>query len=349
MDAATSTICEWQPDSNAPGSTGCGYYAYNSRDGVRVSTNDGYLEPARDRSNLTIRGGVTVDQILFDRAGRAVGVRALGPDGVEQITAGEVILSAGTVASPAILVRSGIGPAATVRDLGLPVVSDLPVGHGVQDHAILSLRFPMDPNGQQGIYRPVVCLRYSSGSADGGFNDMFLGVSGPMGPELQIGTFMPWLNMPLSRGTLTCHSLDPQVQPRVDIRILSDERDVVRLLGAVDRAASLSRHPAFEKVLAGPIVGPDGTTLGELLGFSRSELSAYALRYTRDCAHLTSTCRMGDPARSTTVVDASGRVLGVEGLRVADASIFPAVTRANTGLATVAVAEKLADAIKAGR
>ncbi|MER3486418.1 MAG: GMC family oxidoreductase, partial [Chloroflexota bacterium] len=114
-------------DHNAPDSSGVSPYAINSRDGIRVSTNDGYLEPARGRPNLTIQGDTVVDRICLDGS-RATGVVAVTPDGVREFQARETIIACGAIHSPAVLIRSGIGPADEVKRLGITPVVDLPVG-----------------------------------------------------------------------------------------------------------------------------------------------------------------------------------------------------------------------------
>jgi choline dehydrogenase len=121
------------PDCNEPGSTGVCMLAYNARDEVRISTNDGYLEAARTRPNLTIRGDVLVDRVLFSGT-HAIGVAAISAGTRTEIFGDKVILSAGAIHSPAILQRSGIGSSRLLRDLDIPRKVDLPVGEGMQEH-----------------------------------------------------------------------------------------------------------------------------------------------------------------------------------------------------------------------
>ncbi|MEM9566327.1 MAG: GMC family oxidoreductase N-terminal domain-containing protein, partial [Actinomycetota bacterium] len=143
-EAAMDLGYGWAADHNAPGTTGVSPYAINRRDGRRVSAADAYLEPRRGSDNLEIRGGVTVDSVLFD-GDRAVGVRAVVDGRVEDITATEaVVLAAGAVHSPAILQRSGIGPSDHLRTLGLDTRIDLPVGLGFQDHPAVFLPIVLD-------------------------------------------------------------------------------------------------------------------------------------------------------------------------------------------------------------
>ncbi|MFZ0769172.1 MAG: GMC family oxidoreductase N-terminal domain-containing protein, partial [Acidimicrobiales bacterium] len=137
-DAAVALGYGWSEDHNAPDSTGASPAAHNSRRGVRVSTNDAYLEPVRKRRNLSVLGNVLVDQVLFDDD-RAMGVRARTDEGWTNFEGGEILLCAGALQSPAILMRSGIGPPDDLRKMGIDVRADLPVGYGVNDHAAIEL------------------------------------------------------------------------------------------------------------------------------------------------------------------------------------------------------------------
>ena len=165
-EAALALGHPWHPDHNAPGSTGVSPYAINSRDGRRVTTNDGYLEPARGRPNLTIRGGARVDRVLT-AANRATGVRARFGDETVEITAAEVILCAGAIHTPAILQRSGIGPAGLLSSLGIDIVADLPVGLGLQEHPAIWLMLDLRRHARAvspDARHTNCCARYSSGS-----------------------------------------------------------------------------------------------------------------------------------------------------------------------------------------
>ena len=163
----------WMPDCNEPGSTGLCMVAYNARDNIRVSTNDGYLDPIRGRGNLSVRGDILVDRVLFSGA-RATGVAAISGGSQIELFGDEIILSAGAIHSPAILQRSGIGPAALLRGLDIPLVVDLPVGEGMQEHPCVVLGFPVDadmpsaPNGRH----TNTGVRWTSGLDGTPANDM---------------------------------------------------------------------------------------------------------------------------------------------------------------------------------
>ncbi len=184
-EAALDAGYPWEADHNAPGTTGVSPYAINSQGGVRVSTNDAYVEPARGRNNLAIFGEAFVDRVLFD-AERAIGVRAHIASGWREVRGAEVILAAGAVGSPAILMRSGVGPAAHLAALEIAVKTDLPVGEAFQDHPAIFLPVRLEPHAQPppGFRHTNACVRYSSGLAGAGPNDMMMVAMNRFGDSL---------------------------------------------------------------------------------------------------------------------------------------------------------------------
>jgi 5-(hydroxymethyl)furfural/furfural oxidase len=239
-DSALAAGYSWCEDHNAPTGTGVSPYGINARDGARVTTNDGYLEPARGRVNLRVIGDAAVDQVMIEN-GRAVGVRArIGADIVD-VRAEHVVLSAGAIHSPAILLRSGIGPEGTV--------ARLPVGEGMQEHPLALFWLFARPEAQPALdaRQTNCCLRYSSELASAGVNDMMIvavnqtlalpewtatsaedadaatgmwgGVAGGNaagGP----GLLCIWVNQQFGRGTLRLASPDPDVHPQIDQNLL---------------------------------------------------------------------------------------------------------------------------------
>lgn len=348
--AARAAEHAWAPDVNAPGAAGVSPYPINSRAGRRVTVNDGYLEPARTLDTLTIRGDALVDQVVFD-GDRAVGVRVIAAGTAVTEYADEIVLSAGVIHSPTILLRSGIGPAADLRRLGIEARADLPVGRGMQDHPMIVVGLPLTADAaikSADDRHTNVCVRYSSGAPGGTVLDMML-VSLNMNvlamenadTRLPVGGFGVWLNQSHSRGVLTLASADPQAQPEVRERMLSDERDLARLRDGVRALVELARGPEAAAVVEGSVEAVNDRLFAVL--DDDAELDDLLLATAVDAQHGTSTCRMGAPGDPGTVVDPSCRVLGVDGLRVVDASIFPAVPRANTNLASIMVGELMAD------
>ncbi len=354
----------WSEDCHAPGSTGISPVALTMRDDARVSTNDAYLEPARERPNLEIMGDALVDRIEFD-AGRATGVRLhIGRDragqssgnGAPTVLRGrEVLICAGAVHSPALLMRSGIGPAQGLQSLGIAPLVDLPgVGENVLDHPAVGLHLSLRPEAQAGnahARRTNCCLRYTSGLAGTGFNDMLIAscnVYGIEGEALMRGVVVVSVFQAFSKGRLRISSPDPEVNPVIEERMLSDERDLVRLRDGVRRLFAIGRHSALTEIAEEMWVGdPLSDDRRGIDSFGDdAELDAWLLQECADCYHIVGTCRMGAADDPLAVVDPDCRVIGVEGLRVIDASIMPEVPRANTHLTTVMIGEHMAERLR---
>lgn len=329
---------EEHDDYNAPCSTGISRYPSNtSKEGRRVSTNHGYLDPARSRENLTIRGNAHV--VSVETTGdRATGVRLLDGTVVPVAPGGEVILSAGAVHTPPILLRSGIGRSAELRRLGIPQVADLAVGEGMQDHAIAFVDFsPTEGRVMREDLRPTnVAIRFSSGLPGTTPNDVVIvGTNHNYWFGNQDSGLAIQLNESWSRGRLTLPSADPLVDPVLDHDLLSDETDFRRIADGVDRAFDLLARPAFRAIMVGEPRGPR----------TRPEIMAQV----RDVVHACSTARMGRPDDPAAVVDPRCRVVGFANLRVVDASIMPKVVSANLHLTVIALAEKASELLLAER
>jgi choline dehydrogenase-like flavoprotein len=345
-DAALSLGHAWEADHNAPHTTGVSPYAYNGRDGKRVSTNDAYLEPARDRGNLTVLGDTLVERVIVDRGG-CRGVYALRGDAQIDFRATEVVLAAGAIHSPAILLRSGIGPANELPDLGIAVVADLPVGFGVQDHPAAEMVVHYDEEATPGIEpgRHARCmLRMDLGRSENA-NDGF--IAALSSPQLgKTGLVIGWVNRVHSTGRVRLASLDPRADPAVDLNMLADPDDMRKMLRIVDELRALAGHSGLRKSTT-RLALSEASTGTPLLDIdeevSRGELERFLREHIYDTAHVTSSCRMGSAGDPTAVVDPECRVFGVEGLRVADASVLRWVPRANTHLSAVLVGEKVAN------
>ena len=333
-EAASALGAPYQPDHNAPGATGLSPFAMNIRDGRRVSTNDGYLEPARDRPNLEIRGDVHEDTLVLAADRTTVrGERLAGGETILVGSGGEVIVACGAAHSPALLMRSGIGPAADLAALGIEPAADLPVGRHLQDHAMLMVPVPAAEQTRQSRDSRVtnIVWRSSSGLGGAGVNDMMLL------PNNGAHTGHAWLiaqqEQVFSRGTLTLASADPLADPVIEQNLLVDERDQIRMADAVDRMAALLGEPSFAGIVTGDVDLPKPHDLPNIIG---------------DTVHLCATCPMGPEDGPHTVVDPDGKVLGLDGVRVIDASIIPAIPRANLHLTVVMIAEHLAARLRAG-
>ncbi len=331
-------------DHNDHRVVGAGPTAHNVRDGVRWSTASAYLEPARSRPNLTIRSGVLVDRLLLD-GDRVVGVECLGTEGTERIEGGRVTLAAGAVATPPILLRSGIGPADALRGLDIPVVLDAPaVGRNLQDHTgvfVTALAQPgieQDPDNYFAFYcrsdaEPWVfaLLALYSPQALGSFygdpsSDPVIAISAALG-------------RPHSRGEVTLAGRDPRAQPRIDMRFLThpqDQADVV--------AGARVAYAALQGEHLGPLVKEVSPVLAAVID-DDDALLAHAQATCGSGFHPVGTARMGAAPGPDVVTDTDGRVFGVRGLRIADASLMPLQVSSPTNLTCIMIGERIADAL----
>ncbi|MCY4369943.1 MAG: GMC family oxidoreductase N-terminal domain-containing protein [bacterium] len=341
-DAALAVGHPWHDDHNAPGSSGVSPYAINSRDGRRVTTNDAYLDPVRNRPNLTIRGGARVDRVLLS-GGRATGVSVRIDGEAMRVNGGEVILCAGTIHSPTILQRSGIGPAGLLSSLDIDVAANLPVGRGLQEHPAIWLMLELREHARArspDARHTNCCVRYGSGVAGGVPNDMLMlsmNLSGYGDDGFGTGLLELCVFESNSRGEVSIRSSEPDVEPEVEFRMLSDPGDLARLKDGVGRLRRLARSDGIREIASDVWLGPERVEIDAMP--DEADIDAWLMRSCLDAQHASGSCRMGPASRPETVVDEQCRVLGVAGLRVIDASIMPQVPRANTHLPTVTIAE----------
>jgi choline dehydrogenase len=324
-------------DHNAPSAMGVGAMPLNQRDGLRVGPATAFLTSAvRSRPNLRIMTGTTVRALLLDGR-RASGVLAEAADGPTKFEAGEVILSAGAVVSPQLLLLAGIGPAADLRSLGIPVVADVPgVGLGVRDHPKAWTQWRL--RDDLGLTADVPWLQLSARYTATGSDlrgDMMLYPNSvvpgdaPGSVDFRIEAVN---NLQLSAGHLRLRSTDPTVKPAIDLRLLAEPRDRARLADAVRRSIQLGRTAPLAGLLARRVLPADDDLVTE------SALDAYLERTVMTGQHISSGCRMGRPDEPMAVVDGEGRVRGVHGLRVIDSSIMPDSVRANIHATVLAMA-----------
>ncbi|MEX2457600.1 MAG: GMC family oxidoreductase [Actinomycetota bacterium] len=318
------------PDQNAPGATGVGAQPANVRDGARQSTLVTYLREARRRPELELRADTLVDRVIL-RDGRATGVvTAAG----EKLQADNVLLSAGTYASPAILLRSGIGPAAHLAETGVETVADLPVGEGLSDHPSIGVLAEARDHAQ--IDRDLLIRFMLRVSFDGRDGEEDAHIFGPF-TETAVRTPMPpggfvlagFGARPLSRGTVRLRSNDPAHAPRIRLNYFDEPGDLDVLCAGVDLILELYRTEPLASVTE-RVLFPDPN---EDPAQRRELIRAVSLTD----HHPVGTCAIGP------VVDQHLRVHGVDRLRVCDASVMPDIPRANTNLATMMVAERFAE------
>lgn len=374
---------EFLPDQNGEFRDGYFAIAFSSAYERRVSAAMGYLDGAtRQRGNLEIATDTHVTGLVFEGR-RCVGVRTAGGE----LRANEVILAAGAIHSPAILLRAGIGPSQELQRLGIPTLADSPrVGKGLMDHPAVSISAYVKPHARLNAAarrHAVVALRFSSMPGAPASDMMAIVATKSTWHAVgeRIGSVLLVLVKPFSEGgEVRLSSADWRAEPEVRFNFLSDARDLERMMASVRWAARLHDTPALRAATSDPFAafysprirkyfavnhrnrilmnglaslldGPaalrraliqrvmsEAPSVRELLEDDES-CAAFVRKAATGIWHASCTCRMG------TVTDAEGRVLGVEGLRVADASIFPVAPRANTNFPVMMAAEKIADAV----
>lgn len=367
-----------------------------SEQGERIPTSVCYLtDEVRQRKNLTLLTQCVVDRVLI-KAGRATGARIINSrGGIESLQAREVIVCAGAIHSPAVLLRSGIGPAHDLAALGIATVADRPgVGANLMEHPSIAVSALLNREGRTAFpeeHHEQAIVRFSSGLADTVPCDMhgaILSRSGWHSVGYRLGTLFFWVNKSYSRGCLRLTSSDPHEEPQVRFDMLGDRRDLERLKQAVRFGAQTLLAPALSREcsvvfpssysprvarvampgrfnalqrgalsllldIAGPLrsalihgLVTQGVTLKKLLADDQA-LTDFVQRNVGGTWHPSGTCRMGRADDPQAVTTGDGRVIGVERLRVCDASLMPSIPCANTNVPTLMIAERIADLIKA--
>ncbi|NMO04464.1 dehydrogenase [Gordonia sp. TBRC 11910] len=352
VDAATALGHKYVDDANAPTDVrGVSASPFSAVDNVRQSTALTYLDPVRDRANLEVRGDTLVDRVEFAGT-RAVGVRlATG----EIISASEVILTAGAYATPAILMRSGVGPAEHLDSLGITRVLDAPgVGAGLREHPAVYGRWAAHPPTTGMGAAIEVCLNAHSGDPDEPDYDLQIYPSAPIPADALPTVWGPppadhptgWDVMvlaacvqPVSRGSVTLASTDPADPPVIELGFYSDARDAELVAAAVRIGRQVAqtsplREMLVEELLPGARIADD-------------DLADEVRRISGVFHHASGTARMGPATDPAAVVDSECSVHGLEGLSIVDASIFPHIPRVPTNPSVIVVAERAAQKLTA--
>jgi choline dehydrogenase-like flavoprotein len=357
IEASVLAGLERNADFNGANQEGVGRFQLTQRNGRRCSTAAAFLHPAAGRPNLDVITDALALRILFDGS-RAVGVEVARDGKVEEIRAGrEVILSAGAYQSPVLLLISGIGPAEDLEPYGIEVRENLPVGHNLQDHLMAQLNYETDEPTLFGTFTPenfelfekegrgpltsnipeaaaFFRTRPELEAPDIEFHfapSMFYdqGLTAPHGAGYCFG---PVVVKPGSRGWVKLRAPLPDSKPRVLCNFLATAEDRRSVVDGVRVALEIAGQEPLLKVMRRPFSVPAGDSDEQIMDWVREAAQTVY--------HPTSTCAIG------AVVDPQLRVYGVDGLRVADASVMPTITRANTNAATIMIAEKAADLIR---
>jgi 5-(hydroxymethyl)furfural/furfural oxidase len=383
------------PDQNGEFVEGYFPVTHSNQAEQRVSAAMGYLDSqTRRRANLTISTDTQVQELLFEGT-RCVGVKAQVDGREEEFRAREVVLSCGAIHSPAHLLRAGIGPVGHLKTMGIPIVMGLEgVGQRLMDHPSIALSSFIRPGARMNEHtrRHVqVGLRYSSGLPGVPQGDMFVAVlskSAWHAVGAQIASLLTFVNKTYSEtGQVKLASRDPRAEPIVQFNLLSDRRDLDRLMSGFRKMAALqisaplravtdkpfpasysdrvrkigvvnTKNKILTAIAAALMDGPpalrrymidrfvvEGFTFDQVMSDDEA-LEAFVREAAIGVWHASCSCRMGRPEDPMAVVDTQGRVKGIQGLRVVDASIFPVVPCANTNFPTLMAAEKIAEAMQ---
>jgi choline dehydrogenase len=373
IEAAQEAGFSRNPDFNGESQEGFGLYQVTQKGGKRCSAAVAYLRPAMSRLNLTVRTGVHVSRILFD------GKRAHGVSFVEQNQTSqrqpikaqadrEIILSAGAIGSPQLLMLSGVGPADQLRKFDLSVVCNLSgVGENLQDHPVVPVAYectqPVSLASAESLANLFRYLLFKQGpltsnvGEGGGFIKTSLAGATPdvqfhFGPAYFINhgltpieghgfTSGPTLVRPRSVGRIQLRSANPLDAPRIFANYYSNSHDLDVMVEGIKVTRMITHSKAFAKYRGRETHPGDNVQ-------SDQELRAHVCNMSETLYHPVGTCKMGPAKDTSAVVDSELRVHGVEGLRVIDASIMPIVPGGNTNAPTIMIAEKAADMIKRG-
>jgi choline dehydrogenase len=326
-------------DANDPHGWGAGPQPMNKLGRLRVSCAIGYLAPARARRNLTIRPETPVLRLLVE-GGRCAGVVVRGQGGAEEVLRAKlVVVSAGAIMTPALLMRSGVGPRSQLEAHGIDVVRDMPgVGQNLSDHPALSVTLRPKDAAMIDHDAPIIqtILRYTAEGSDKR-NDLQIEMLSFAGkreqPQFAIAGVLEYQH---GRGEIVLASADPDAAPVIHQQFCEDERDVAKLVACYRDVLRFAHAPEIAGLAEGIDFPRGGRAADE-------EIEKLVRRFAGSGYHPCGTAKMGVAGDGMAVVDQYGRCLGLDGLAVADASIMPFVPRANTNLTAIMIGEKIGE------
>jgi len=364
----------YNPDFNGKLQEGAGVYQTTTKNGKRCSAAVGYLRPAMKRPNLTVKTGCLVHRVVIENA-RATGVefsQGKGPKTIVNADS-EVLVTAGAIGTPKLMMLSGIGQAEHLRDVGIDVVHELPgVGENLNDHFGVDIVAELTGHQSLDKYSKFHWMAWAgaqyylfgsgpvtSNVVEGGA--FWYGDKGAAVPDLQFHflagagaeagvpsvpkgssgiTLNSYTLRPKARGTVRLRSSDPEALPIVDPNFLGHPDDLKTSVEGVKISQEIFSQPSLQKYIR-KVQFPDDSVK------TQADLEAYARQYGRTSYHPTSTCKIG--ADDMSVVDPQLRVYGIEGLRICDSSVMPSLVGSNTNAPTIMIGEKAADMIRGNK
>ncbi|MDU8946538.1 GMC family oxidoreductase [Ovoidimarina sediminis] len=363
----------YNPDFNGPVQAGCGAYQTTTKNARRCSAAVGFLRPAMKRPNLTVETGCLVNRITFEGT-RATGVEYVTKSGSHTVRAdSEVIVVSGAIGTPKLMMLSGVGPAAHLKEHGIDVVADLPgVGSNLNDHFGIDIVAELKGHDSLDKYNKLhwaawAGLQYvlfrsgpiTSNVVEGGA--FWYGDTGADVPDLQFHflagagaeagvpsvppgssgiTLNSYTLRPKARGTVRLRSARPTDIPLVDPNFLGHPDDLITSVEGVKISREIFSQPSLQKYIRRIRFPDDSVT-------TQSEFEAYARQYGRTSYHPTCTCKMGTDEMA--VVDPRLRVRGLDAIRICDSSVMPSLIGSNTNAPTIMIAEKASDLIRGNR
>ena len=331
-------------DMNGVEPTGVGVVPMNNQKGVRMSTAITHLAPMRHHLNLTIRGNVFARKILIENR-QVTGVEVESGGEVFTVESNKVVISAGALKSPHILMLSGIGPKDQLDEYGIDVLQDTPgVGANLRNHPIspISFRVKEGIKLQPDASGVRIALRYTAKGSDDS-NDMMMTTSslfspftGEMLPD-RIGRISCVIELPAGAGFVRLNSADPAVQPKFDYRYFSHPEDMRRMRDGIRLAVKMLETDAYKDVSDGRV-----TPTEEILT-DDDALDLWIRQTVGSARHVSGTCKIGPDSDPMAVVDQQCRVKGLQGLWIADSSVMPQVPRANANATAIMIGERVAE------
>lgn len=331
-------------DMNGVEPTGVGVVPMNNQKGVRMSTAITHLAPMRHHLNLTIRGNVFARKILIENR-QVTGVEVESGGEVFTVESNKVVLSAGALKSPHILMLSGIGPKDQLDEYGIDVLQNTPgVGANLRNHPIspISFRVKEGIKLQPDASGVRIALRYTAKGSDDS-NDMMMTTSslfspftGEMLPD-RIGRISCVIELPAGAGFVRLNSADPAVQPKFDYRYFSHPEDMRRMRDGIRLAVKMLETDAYKDVSDGRVTPTEGILTDD------DALDLWIRQTVGSARHVSGTCKIGPDSDPMAVVDQQCRVKGLQGLWIADSSVMPQVPRANANATAIMIGERVAE------